>query len=268
MTSPVIEEATPHLYLSGFNFIPENSILHKHFLACFSQRARVLTSQEAQWPALEVTLTGHTDWVKSAAFSPDGQRVVSGSDDKTIRIWNAHTGELLVSGPFEGHTDWVTSIAFSPDGQRVVSGSDDQTIRIWNAHTRELISGPFQGYSEELTLVAFSLGTQRLGSGSDNNHSQSLQTSGFIISFSPNKQHAINLLSLSESTTSLDSISFNSATGWILGPNNELILWIPFSYRERLWPPRCLVVMGLDVVDLDLSQFVHGASWTDCWEGQ
>ncbi|KIJ49040.1 hypothetical protein M422DRAFT_205279 [Sphaerobolus stellatus SS14] len=249
MSSPVIEEATPHLYLSGFNFIPENSILHKHFSACFSQRARVSTSQEAQWPALEVTLTGHTCWVRSVAFSPDGQRVVSGSHDKTIRIWNAHTGEL-VSGPFEGHTDQVTSVAFSPDGQRVVSGSGDETIRIWNAHTGELVSGPFEG------------------SGSHNNHSQSLQTSGFIISFSPNKQHAINLLSLSESTTSLDSISFNSATGWILGPKNELILWIPFSYCERLWPPRCLVVMGLDVVDLDLSQFVHGASWTNCWKGQ
>ncbi|KIJ25453.1 hypothetical protein M422DRAFT_237023 [Sphaerobolus stellatus SS14] len=80
--------------------------------------------------------------------------------------------------------------------------------------------------------------------------------------------HAINLLSLSESITSLDSISFNRATGWILGPNNELILWIPFSYCERLWPLRCFVVIGPDVIALDLSQFVHGPFWTDCWKGQ
>ncbi|KIJ49015.1 hypothetical protein M422DRAFT_161841, partial [Sphaerobolus stellatus SS14] len=225
MASPVIEEATPHLYLSGFSFIPENSILHKHFSACFSQRARVSTSQGAQWPALEVTLTGHTYWVSSVAFSPDGQRgVVSGSYDETIRIWNTHTGELF-SGPFEGHTDWVRSVAFSPDKQSIVSGSH-------------------------------------------NNPSQSLKTSGFVISFSPNKQHAIKLLSLSESITSLNSISFNRTTGWILGPNNELILWIPFSYRDRLWSPHYLAVVGLDVVDLDLSQFVHGPSWTDCWKDQ
>ncbi|KIJ48355.1 hypothetical protein M422DRAFT_247686, partial [Sphaerobolus stellatus SS14] len=161
MTSPVIEEGTPHLYLSAFNFIPENSILYKHFSAFFSQRARVSTSQEAQWPALEVTLTGHTSMVTSVAFSPDGQRVASGSDDKTIRIWNAHTGEL-VSGPFEGHTNSVTSVAFSPDGQRVVSGSHDKTIRIWNAYTGELVSGPFEGHTYLVASVAFSPDGQRV----------------------------------------------------------------------------------------------------------
>ncbi|KIJ42165.1 hypothetical protein M422DRAFT_171421, partial [Sphaerobolus stellatus SS14] len=244
MASPVIEEATPHLYLSVFNFIPENSILYKHFSACFSQRARISNSQEAQWPAMEVTLTGHTSNVTSAAFSPDGQRVVSGSWDHTIWIWNAYTGEL-VSRPFEGHTDSVTSVVFSPDGQRVVSGSDDKTIRIWNAHTGELVSGPFEGHTDWVRSITFSPNGQRVDSGSHNNPSHSLNTSGFIISFSPNKQH-----------------------GWLLGPNNELILWIPFSYRDRLWSPHCLVVMGLDAVDLDLSQFVHGPSWTDCWKGQ
>ncbi|KIJ33893.1 hypothetical protein M422DRAFT_264026 [Sphaerobolus stellatus SS14] len=111
-------------------------------------------------------------------------------DDKTIRIWNSHTGEL-VSGLFEGHTDGVNSVAFSPDGQRVVSGSYDKTIRIWNAHTGELVSGPFEGHTDGVTLVAFSLDTQRLGSRSHNNPLESLKT------FSPNKQHAINLLSLS-----------------------------------------------------------------------
>ncbi|KIJ42176.1 hypothetical protein M422DRAFT_171603 [Sphaerobolus stellatus SS14] len=230
---------------------------------------------------------GHTYGITSVAFSPDGQRVVSGSRDYTIRIWNAYTREI-VSGPFYGHTDWVTSVDFSPDGQRVVSGSDDYTIRIWNAYIGELVSGPFEGHTGSVTSVAFSPDGQRVVSGSSdktiriwNAHtgehvsgplegdtSTSPKTLGFIISFSPNKQHAINLLSLSESITCLDSISFNRATGWILGPNNELILWIPFSYRERLWPPRSLVIMGLDTVDLDLSQFVHGPSWTDCWKGQ
>ncbi|KIJ39168.1 hypothetical protein M422DRAFT_175546, partial [Sphaerobolus stellatus SS14] len=63
--------------------------------------------------------------------------VVSGSDDQTIWIWNAHTGEL-VSESFQGQTDWVRSVAFSPDGEQVVSGSDDWTIQIWNAPTGEL----------------------------------------------------------------------------------------------------------------------------------
>ena len=59
--------------------------------------------------------TGHTDFVTSVGFSPDGQQTVSGSGDKTICVWNAITGEV-VAGPFSGHTEGVTSVGFSPDG--------------------------------------------------------------------------------------------------------------------------------------------------------
>jgi WD40 repeat protein len=66
------------------------------------------------------------------AFSPDGTRIASGSDDHTIRVWDARTGDT-VAGPFKGHTGWVISVGFSPDGTRIVSGSDDQAIRVWDA---------------------------------------------------------------------------------------------------------------------------------------
>ena len=76
---------------------------------------------------------GHTDWVMSAAFSPDGQRVVSGSNDKTVRIWDVKSGRQ-VGEPLRGHTGGVNSVVFSPDGtERVVSGSRDDTVRIWGA---------------------------------------------------------------------------------------------------------------------------------------
>jgi len=83
---------------------------------------------------------GHTSFVTSVAFSHDGKRVVSGSDDNTVRIWDAETGQT-VSGPFEGHTNAVTSVAFSHDGKRVVSGSDDHAVRIWDAETGQTVSG-------------------------------------------------------------------------------------------------------------------------------
>ncbi len=74
--------------------------------------------------------------VESVAFSPDGQHIVSGSDDRTIRVWNAKTGET-VAGPFSGHSNSVLSVAFSPDRQHIVSGSADQAICLWSALTGE-----------------------------------------------------------------------------------------------------------------------------------
>ncbi|MCZ6764560.1 MAG: hypothetical protein O7C63_06465 [Alphaproteobacteria bacterium] len=73
---------------------------------------------------------GHQGWVLSAAFSPDGARIVTASLDSTARIWDAKTGaEITV---LRGHEDKVISAAFSPDGARIVTASRDNTARIWN----------------------------------------------------------------------------------------------------------------------------------------
>jgi WD40 repeat protein len=79
---------------------------------------------------------GHTNNFTSVAYSPNGKRLVLGSEDQTVRAWNAETGET-VGGPFEGHTGLVTFVAYSPDGKRIVSGSKDQTVRVWNTETDE-----------------------------------------------------------------------------------------------------------------------------------
>ena len=77
------------------------------------------------------TLSGHSGSVKCCAFSPDGQSVLSGSHDKTLKIWSVSDGSERYT--LSGHSDMVSSCAFSPDGSTVLSGSYDNTLKLWDA---------------------------------------------------------------------------------------------------------------------------------------
>lgn len=109
------------------------------------------------------SLPGHLRFsVTSVAISPDGQTLVSGSNDNTIKIWNLHTGKLLRTLKYSAH---INTVAISPDGQTLASGSDDKTIEIWNLHTGKLLR-TLNGHSDLVASVAFSPNKQILASGS------------------------------------------------------------------------------------------------------
>ena len=102
-----------------------------------------------------VRLVGHTAplWTGGrAAFSPDGTKVVTGSWDRTARIWDANSG--LEIRRFQGHGNRVNSAEFSPDGTRVVTASEDNTARIWNASTGALLV-ELEGHKDDVMAATF-----------------------------------------------------------------------------------------------------------------
>jgi WD40 repeat protein/serine/threonine protein kinase/TPR repeat protein len=103
--------------------------------------------------ALFAVLSGHDDIVTSAAFSPDGTRIVTASRDQTARIWSAQTGAQL--GVLRGHSDVVQSAAYSPDGTRIVTASGDKTARIWDAQLGVQLA-VLSGHSASIRSAAYS----------------------------------------------------------------------------------------------------------------
>ncbi|NED55663.1 hypothetical protein G3I24_32865, partial [Micromonospora aurantiaca] len=80
-------------------------------------------------------------------FSPDGKTLATGSDDKTVRFWDAATGKPL-GQPLTGHTGAVETIAFSPHGKTLATGGEDETVRLWDVATRAPIGTPLADYTD------------------------------------------------------------------------------------------------------------------------
>ncbi len=170
-------------------------------------QSEVVLSEAAYARGTRRIYSGHTSGVQSLALNPDGRTLLSGSDDKTLILWDVasgepirsfagHTGKLLsvamspdgslavssaddklvimwdvASGQalrkLEGHGDLVNEVAFSPDGKQVLTGSKDTTIKLWDAASGELLR-TFNGHTQMVQSVAFSPdGTRMLSGASD-----------------------------------------------------------------------------------------------------
>ncbi|MDQ2730468.1 MAG: AAA-like domain-containing protein [Armatimonadota bacterium] len=167
-------EARRSLYAADIGLIQrqwENNNV-SHILALLEQTRTNPDSgfESVYWKRLRrseiLTFDNHHQPVTSVSFSPDGQRIATGSFDNTASVWDAHTGEELLT--LKGHTALVSSVAFSPDGQRIVTGSWDNSAKVWDAHSGgELLT--LKGHADTVQSVCFSPDGQRIATGSMDN---------------------------------------------------------------------------------------------------
>ncbi|KAG1821954.1 WD40-repeat-containing domain protein [Suillus subaureus] len=132
--------------------------------AYLTVRGRATPAQTTQ-PAPIQTMRVHTKKVLAVAFFKDGRRIVTASEDKTLRIWDVEKG-ALVGGPFEGHSDCVISVAVSPDDRRIASGGRDRAMIIWDVDSKQMLFDPLVKHTDWVESVCFSPDGKRLASGS------------------------------------------------------------------------------------------------------
>ncbi len=137
----------------------------------FAESKAPLTAAEAGlWSSYHQTdfpllsFTGHSRGVTSVAIAPDGRTALSGSEDKTLKLWDLATGVELRT--YTGHSDAVNSVAIAPDGRTALSGSEDKTLKLWDlAGGKELRT--FTGHSDRVTGVAIAPDNRTALSGSE-----------------------------------------------------------------------------------------------------
>ncbi|CCA73096.1 hypothetical protein PIIN_07050, partial [Serendipita indica DSM 11827] len=142
-----IQDSAPRIYISALPFTPTRSRIHIERAGKYRNSLTVRRGLEGMYPGIPRTLRGHEGPVLTAGFSPDGLQMISGSSDRTIRLWDVATGQPL-GEPLRGHKNLVNTVAFSPDGSRIVSGSSDHTIRLWDTVTGRALGKPLRGHND------------------------------------------------------------------------------------------------------------------------
>lgn len=198
-------------------FSPDNTLL-----ASGADKEIKLWSVQT-WEVLR-TLNAHEGVIRGIVFSPDGKLIASCSDDNTVKVWEASTGDLVTV--FTGHTYYdVNCIAFDPTGSKIASASSDRTVKIWDALTGRVINSIRAHTYYEVTAVSFSPDGRLLATGSVD-HSIKIWdiATGVLIETLRGHTDDVSFLAFHPSGNFIASSSYD----------NTIKLW----YIANLYPPK------------------------------
>ncbi|KAJ1311135.1 hypothetical protein OPQ81_009636 [Rhizoctonia solani] len=210
------------------------------------------------------SFAGHTGIVRSAAFSPNGKRVASGTAYGEILVWDAYSGTQLV-GPFKGHTEIVSSVAFSPDGRILASSSYDRDVRLWDAYRGTTLAPPFKEHWANVLSVVFFHGGNRVMSGSKDGtiHHWDIQALD-----AAQNRYSWKKLNIKDWVGDIGG-------GWVKDSKSQRAVWVPPDYIAKLHdspyipiiPPCSLVIHPDRAVFANFRGALIGERWRECYVG-
>jgi len=198
-------------------------------------------------------LQANDDAIRSVAFAPNGARIISGGDDKMVRIWDIKTRHQFLL--LEGHIGWVNSVVSSPSGEFICSGSVDKTVRVWNAATGAPITILY-GHMSPVISATFTLDGKAVVSCSYN---------GTVRVWDVNLTGSAPPANPDDPVAVLGTATLNH--GWLVGASGELLLWVPADYCRYISVLSCTqpIIRHHFAVTIEIRNRNNGANWTSCW---